>query len=104
MKAVVCRSVRYFIEYLASNATFRARAQGRCKLVWLSPALPTRSVRPNRCVATVNKGLIIRHDTGSRSLCSKLVADLLDLRGLRFEGCRKGLNFRLLLCDGIGSK
>jgi hypothetical protein len=46
------------------------------------------------------KGSIIRHHTRSESLCSKLVAHLLNLRRLRFEGGSEGLNFRLLVCDG----
>ena len=33
-------------------------------------------------------------------MCFKLVAHLLDLRGLRFGGFREGLNFLLLLRDG----
>jgi hypothetical protein len=41
---------------------------------------------------------IVCHHAGS--LCPKLVAHLLDLRGLRFKGCGEGLNLLLLLCDG----
>ena len=33
-------------------------------------------------------------------MCSKLVAQLLNLRGLLFEGSSEGLNFFLLLCNG----
>ena len=36
-----------------------------------------------------DKRSIVRHDTRSGSLCPKLVAHLLDLCGLRFEGCLK---------------
>ena len=39
-----------------------------------------------------DKRSIVGHHTRSRSLCPKLVAHLLDLRGLRFEGCREGRN------------
>ena len=73
-------------------------ASSKGSVPWPATAHPCISRNPAlRLSCQADKGSIVRHHTRSRSLCPKLVAHLLDLRGLRFEGCREGLNFVLLL-------
>jgi hypothetical protein len=74
----------------------------RCVLAWakIGSSKSGQVRRIHARVATVTKGLIVSHYARSRSLCPNLVTHLLDLRGLRFEGCHEGLNFLLLLRDG----